>query len=134
MGMTLGWSIDAAARDSRTKRSRNSGSSASCWAMSFSATRRSRSSWVSRYTTPIPPRPASPSTRWPAKTSPGESAGTREFYRLRESRRAAAALPASRAKGDVHLGPVLRAQVDLLGLLAHPQVLSLALARDLADA
>ena len=43
--MTLGWSIEAAARDSRTKRSRKSGSSASCGAMSFSATGRSRSSW-----------------------------------------------------------------------------------------
>ena len=49
---------------------------ARCGAITFSATGRSRSTWIARYTTPIPPRPATASMRWPAKTSPGPKSVT----------------------------------------------------------
>src|SRR3954463_5166012 len=68
--MTLGWSIDAAVIDSCLKRSRKPSSAARSGAISFSATRRLRARCVATYTTPMPPRPASASILWPAKTWP----------------------------------------------------------------
>src|SRR4051795_9388716 len=68
--MTLGWSIDAAVIDSCLKRSRKPSSAARSGAISFSATRLFKARCVATYTTPIPPRPASASIRWPAKTWP----------------------------------------------------------------
>src|SRR4051812_21716521 len=68
--MTFGWSIDAAVIDSCLKRSRKLSSALSSGAISFSATRRFRARCVATYTTPIPPRPATASIRWPAKTEP----------------------------------------------------------------
>ena len=48
--------------------------------MTFSATVRSSASCVARYTTPMPPRPATVSIRWPAKTVPGCSSPIGERY------------------------------------------------------
>src|SRR3954471_12192490 len=70
MGMTFRWSIDAAVIDSCLKRSRKPSSAARSGAISFSATRLFKARCVATYTTPMPPRPASASILWPAKTWP----------------------------------------------------------------
>ena len=61
--MTFGWSSDAAVRTSTRKRRRIAASSISPGAMTLSATVRSSASCVARYTTPMPPRPATSSIR-----------------------------------------------------------------------
>ena len=78
-GITLGWSIDAARRDSRLKRARKSTSSARSGMITLSATGRSSAIWVARRTTPIPPWPATSSMRYPAKTEPGERSAIGSF-------------------------------------------------------
>src|SRR3954452_2157679 len=70
MGITFGWSIDAAVIDSCLKRSRKLSSAPSSGAISFRATRLFSARCVATYTTPMPPRPATASIRWPAKTDP----------------------------------------------------------------
>src|SRR3954465_3042548 len=68
--MTFGWSIDAAVIDSCLKRSRKLSRARSSGAISLKATRGLSARCVATYTTPMPPRPASASIRWPAKTWP----------------------------------------------------------------
>src|SRR5688500_16993377 len=66
----FGWSISAARRDSRSNRSRKLSSSLSAAERSLRATLRPSRTCSARYTTLMPPRPSSFSSRYPATLVP----------------------------------------------------------------
>src|SRR4051812_13512913 len=85
--MTFGWSIDAAIRDSRTNLRRIAMSCISEGAITLRATVRSSERCRARYTTPMPPRPATAWISWPAKTLPGAMSPITAVYIGREASR-----------------------------------------------